>query len=47
MNIGEKFMPVNENHGFLLDGFWTWCGSVVKAEDGYSGQPIEENGLSF
>lgn len=34
MNIGEKFMPVNENHGFLLDGFWTWCGSVVKAGDG-------------
>ena len=34
MNIGEKFMPVSEKNVFMLEGNWTWCGSVIKGEDG-------------
>jgi len=25
---------VPKNGGFRMDGYWVWCGSVIKAEDG-------------
>ncbi len=27
-------LPVPENGGFEMEGYWVWCGSVVKGEDG-------------
>jgi lysophospholipase L1-like esterase len=35
---GEDFqarlMPAKYESGFRMDGFWVWCGSVVKGDDG-------------
>jgi len=35
---GEDFharlLPAPLNGGFRLDGFWVWCGSVIKGDDG-------------
>lgn len=33
-NIGECFDKVPFDSGFAMDGYWVWCGSVIKAEDG-------------
>lgn len=33
MNI-FNFKPAPVNGGFKMDGYWVWCGSVVKGEDG-------------
>ncbi|MFK7692033.1 glycoside hydrolase family protein [Paenibacillus sp. HJGM_3] len=28
------WMPAPKNGGFRMEGYWVWCGSVVKGEDG-------------
>ncbi|WP_079911863.1 glycoside hydrolase family protein [Paenibacillus sp. 32352] len=33
-NLSEKLKPAPLNGGFRMDGYWVWCGSVVKGEDG-------------
>jgi hypothetical protein len=30
----NHFMPAPIGGGFLMEGYWVWCGSVVKGEDG-------------
>jgi hypothetical protein len=32
--FSDRFMPVPLNSGFQMPGFETWCGSVIKGEDG-------------
>jgi len=32
--LNELFYPASENNGFSMDGYWIWCGSVIKGEDG-------------
>jgi len=33
-SINEQVLPANLKNGFSMDGYWVWCGSVVKGEDG-------------
>lgn len=33
-NIGSCFLPAPVGGGFSMEGYWVWCSSVVKAEDG-------------
>lgn len=30
----QRMQPVPMNSGFRMEGYWVWCGSVVKGEDG-------------
>jgi hypothetical protein len=30
----ERMQPSHHEHGFRMDGYWVWCGSVVKGPDG-------------
>lgn len=30
----DRLMPAPRNGGFAVEGYWIWCGSVVKGEDG-------------
>ncbi len=30
----ERILPTEEKFGFHQDDYWTWCGSVIKGEDG-------------
>jgi lysophospholipase L1-like esterase len=30
----SRLMPAPTNGGFRMDGFWVWCGSVIKGDDG-------------
>lgn len=32
--LTEKMLPAPQNGGFRMEGYWVWCGSVVKGEDG-------------
>jgi hypothetical protein len=32
--FSDRFLPVPLNSGFQMPGFVTWCGSVIKGEDG-------------
>lgn len=34
LNLKEKMQPAPINGGFRMKGYWVWCGSVVKGEDG-------------
>lgn len=34
IHLKERMMPVPRNSGFRMEGYWIWCGSVIKAEDG-------------
>ena len=34
MNFGGGFQPVNINTGFRMDGYYVWCGSCIKGDDG-------------
>lgn len=34
LNFEERMLPAPINGGFKMDGYWVWCGSVVKGEDG-------------
>ncbi len=33
-NLKERMLPAPINGGFRMEGYWVWCGSVIKAEDG-------------
>ncbi len=30
----EKLLPAPVDDGFRMDGYWVWCGSVIKGDDG-------------
>ena len=32
--LKERMQPVSAQNGFHMEGYWVWCGSVVKGEDG-------------
>ncbi len=34
IDLFERMLPAPRNGGFSMEGFWVWCGSVVKGEDG-------------
>ncbi|MBO5784088.1 MAG: glycoside hydrolase family protein [Clostridia bacterium] len=33
-NLSELMLPAPVSGGFRMDGYWVWCGSVIKGEDG-------------
>ena len=33
-NLREHILPTSEDYGFGMDGYWLWCGSAIKGEDG-------------
>ena len=33
-NFRDRVLPTEERFGFHQDDYWTWCGSVIKGEDG-------------
>lgn len=33
-NFAARLLPTNFGNGFRLDGFWVWCGSTIKGDDG-------------
>ncbi|MBB6729444.1 glycoside hydrolase family protein [Cohnella zeiphila] len=33
-SLFERMMPAPREGGFRMEGYWVWCGSVVKGEDG-------------
>jgi hypothetical protein len=33
-NLSERLLPAPKNGGFRMAGYWVWCGSAVKGEDG-------------
>lgn len=33
INFANKIKPAPVNGGFKMDGYWIWCGSVIKGED--------------
>ena len=33
LDIRERMLPAPKNGGFRMEGYWIWCGSVIKAED--------------
>ena len=30
----DKLLPAPMDGGFKMDGYWVWCGSVIKGDDG-------------
>lgn len=34
INLAERMLPAPVNGGFKQEGYWVWCGSVIKGEDG-------------
>lgn len=35
MNLIERMKEAPVHGGFQMDGYWVWCGSVIKGEDGF------------
>ncbi|MDF2963686.1 MAG: glycosyl hydrolase family 43 [Paenibacillus sp.] len=33
-SLYERLLPAPKNGGFRMEGYWVWCGSVIKGEDG-------------
>lgn len=33
-NFSARLLPTKYENGFRLDGYWVWCGSTVKGDDG-------------
>ena len=33
-NFRDRLLPTEEKFGFHQENYWTWCGSVIKGEDG-------------
>ena len=31
----DRMLPAPRSGGFRMEGYWVWCGSVIKGEDGY------------
>lgn len=34
MDLKERMLPAPRDGGFRMEGYWVWCGSVIKAENG-------------
>lgn len=34
MKFIDRILPAPRNGGFAMDGYWVWCGSVIRGEDG-------------
>lgn len=34
VSLKERMLPAPIGGGFKMDGYWVWCGSVIKGEDG-------------
>ena len=34
MNFIDRILPAPLAGGFQMVGYWVWCGSVIKGEDG-------------
>lgn len=34
MDLQQLFLPAPIGGGFSMDGYWVWCGSVIRGEDG-------------
>lgn len=34
MNLKEMMLPAPRGGGFAMEGYWVWCGSVIKGEYG-------------
>lgn len=34
LGFRERMLPAPRNGGFSMEGYWVWCGSVIKGEDG-------------
>lgn len=34
LDLRNRMLPAPRQGGFKMDGYWVWCGSVIKAEDG-------------
>lgn len=34
LNLRERMLPVPKKGGFQMEGYWIWCGSVIRGEDG-------------
>ena len=34
-SVKERIQPVSANSGFKMDGYWVWCGSVIKVGTTY------------
>lgn len=32
--FSQKMLPAPRSGGFRMDGYWVWCGSVIRGEDG-------------
>jgi hypothetical protein len=32
----ERLLPAPMDGGFRMDGYWVWCGSVIKGERAFS-----------
>lgn len=35
MYLSKEYLPVNKNTGFSMDGYFVWCGSMMKEGDTY------------
>lgn len=33
-NFAARLLPTKFDNGFRLDGYWVWCGSTIKGDDG-------------
>ncbi|WP_052487785.1 glycoside hydrolase family protein [Gordoniibacillus kamchatkensis] len=33
-DLADRLLPAPRNGGFRMEGYWVWCGSAVKGEDG-------------
>lgn len=33
-SLQDRLLPAPKNGGFRMEGYWVWCGTVVKGEDG-------------
>lgn len=34
VSLSDRLLPAPRSGGFRMEGYWVWCGSVVKGEDG-------------
>lgn len=34
MKLKDYFLPTPKNSGFRMEGYWVWCGSIMKGENG-------------
>ena len=34
MVLSKQYLPVSGDSGFRMDGYYVWCGSMIKGDDG-------------